>query len=347
MKRLLLLLSLFLVFGCLEPTQTCPVSQYLDQGVAVTYLETDFKEILSGNKIVVSYDITNLGESTAEDITAEIVGPDNFYVLDENVFQDHSIWTLYPPDPAKCLEGKAISEEITLGSRSGKQTPLDGVPIRLKISYKYTSRSWADLIVMSKEEWDKTVQSGERPRGNQWESAAPVKVKITVPDSPIVPESDESEDMAKPIRIKLEYGLGGEIKAVVNNPNPKDIQICAFEGWREPGEYVPNCVGDLRISLQEGLTFETEHPKNFCGGIIGPINCVFGPADNDGNVREAYLRPAKVSPDKQRTEEYVLWVTVTENPQNIVQETFKIYADATYTMQTIYETDKVVINNVG
>ena len=353
MKKLALiaLLAPILILGCIEPTTECPVSQYLDQGVAVTYLLTDFEHIMSGNQLRLSFDMTNLGEATAEDITAEIIGPDNFYILDQKkqipdkgTYHSYQSSTLYPPDPERCLEGNAITDEFILFSRSGKQTPEAGTPIRLRIHYKYTTKAWADLVVMSQNEWEKALQSGDRPRGNQWSSAAPVKVKVTVPDTPLVPESDSQ---SKPVKIRFEYALAGEVKAVAD-PTSTNRQICALLGWRGLGENIPNCVDEVRITLQEGLAFDTGHTKNFCGGVMGSHNCAFGPAEYVGGpVREAYLRPAKVSPDKQRAEDYVLWVTVTKDHEDIIQETLKIYVDATYQMETIYETGPVVIGHVG
>ena len=343
MKKLLLL-TLFLVFGCLElGGTTCPVSQYLDQGVAVTYLDTDFKHILAGNQLTVTFDMTNLGEATAEGITAEIIGPDNFYILDSDSSQDFPGQALHPPDPERCLEGNAISSTITILSRSGKQTPESGTPIRLRLHYNYTSRSWADLVVMSKEEWDKSVQADQRPRGYQWSSAAPVKVKITVPDTPIVMDPEQSEQMV-PINVRLEYSLGGEVKAVAD-PTTGNRQICAFRGWGGLGENIPNCVDRLSLKLQDGLAF-VEHTKTFCGGVSGPGNCKFI-SNEDGEYTEVQLLPAKVSPDEKRAEDYVLWVKVTKPLDEIVQENLKIYADAYYQMETTYETDKVVIGHVG
>jgi len=359
MKRALVF-AVLLVLGCIEmPGAVCPVSQYLDQGVAVTYLDTDFDEILAGNPLKVRVDVGNLGEAIGRNVRAEVVGPDNFYLLGTQDWGDgEASWTasgdLYPPDPQRCLEGGIETGTVTLMSRTGKETPSDGVRIRLKLNYDYKSQAWADLIAMDEMEWNRQVKTGQMPQGYQWQSAAPIKVKIIVPDSPvvlpmeIVPLEDRN---AYPIRVRLEYALIGEAKAV-DEGTPENQEVCAFVGHREGApQFVPNCVKSLKLVLQKGLAFDTDNPDSYCGGSRGNSRCVdsyvTAEGDNPSDPKRAIdIDPAKVSPNKNNIEEYVLWVKVADNP-GIIQKTYKITAEAQYTMEVVYDTNKVVVSDAG
>ena len=362
----ILLFALVLVAGCLESTSTdCPVSQYLDQGVAATYLETDFREILAGNPLNVRVDVNNLGEAIGRNIKGEIIGPDNFYILEKQDWggwpacedaEDGCIWespaTLYPPDPERCLEGNVETGKVKMISRAGKQTPSDGVQLRFRLTYDYTSQAWADLIAMDEVEWTRQIKTGSLPQGYQWQSAAPIKIKLIVPDSPIVLR-EATLGESYPIRIRLDYALIGEAKAVVKSYDKPDARdVCAFVGsYKEAPDSVPNCIRSLTITLQKGLAFDTGNQNAYCGGVRGNSRCadnyMVASGDNPGDpMRQIIITPAKVSPSKKNAEEYVLWVEVTDEP-GIIQKTYKITAEADYRMEIVYDTDKVVVSNAS
>lgn len=186
--RLVWLLMLVLCIGCIGTgqKQMCDV-RYNQAGVAVTNMQVDYPQIYAGNKLRLSLEVANLGDMIAKNVKLYIIGPDNYFELPDGPVISSS--SMAPPQPNECIEGELKSGLAVLESKKGKQS-LEGVAVKLKLKYDYDSHAWADIVVLSEQQWNVRMQEGYVPKLYQYQSVAPIKIKMAVPAVPVIENSE-------------------------------------------------------------------------------------------------------------------------------------------------------------
>ncbi len=300
--RLLLIALIVLSLGCVgaEEKQACQVT-YNPAGVAVTNMQLDYPKIYAGNKIRLSLEVANLGDETGKDIDLKVIGPGHYFTIPaDSVITKES---MEPPDPNKCIEGGIKSATVQLKSKTGSQA-LDGVPIKLKLAYGYKSRAWADVVVLSEQQWAVRMQEGYVPKLYQGQSVAPIKIKMGVPAMPVVGNSEFQ------VQVSLENTAGpsSESKSIDDMLNPDVVKKVTITIPKE-------------FEFTESIACKQPVSGNAC--VIENFEVTKDPDNIKEKKVSVKLKDSKAS--------------------SLLEENFKINVDAEYDYNVFYNTNPVII----
>jgi len=304
--RSFLVLLLVLSLGCIGvggQKQECLVA-YNPAGVAVTSMQLDYPKIYAGNSLRLSLEVANLGEETGRNIGLSIMGPDHYFDIpaDAVISKD----SMEPPDPNKCIEGGIKSATVQLKSKTGVQA-LEGVPIRLKLAYGYKTRAWADIVVLSEQQWAVRVQEGYVPQLYQGQTVAPIKINMAVPAVPIVSNSTFY------VQVSLENTAGPSSESKpMSGTTPDTVDKVTITIPPDKFEFVESgACNSLVANVCTIEDFEvTKDPKNMIEKKVA-----------------VKLKDSQVG--------------------SLLEENFKIMVDADYGYNVFYDTKPVIIAGGG
>jgi len=307
--RLLLVLLLVASLGCIqaEQKQTCQVA-YNPAGVAVTNMQLDYPKIYAGNKVRLSLEVANLGEETGKDIDLKVTGPEHYFTIPaESVIAKAS---MEPPDPNKCIEGGIKSATVQLESKPGVQA-LDGVPIKLKLAYGYKTRAWADVVVLSEQQWAVRMQEGFVPKLYQGQTVSPIKIKLGVPAVPVVGNS------VFQVQLSLENPAASS-----SGPTSTTDSVTAYIGDLVD----PDMVKNVTITIPDGFEFSESS------------------ACTEVSADACRIENFKVTKDPDNVREKRVSVKLKDSKlSSLVEESFKIDVEADYGYTVFYNTNPVII----
>jgi len=237
------ILLLILALACVQ-TQgpaACEVAAYQDQGVAVTYFKPAFTEVRKGSTIDLYLEYQNLGESIARDVRLYDANADNLGGILGQVTGGELTGTrtnrLMPPDIEACVPGEIVKPDLLELKVSDTAAPgKEGSPVELALVYDYTTNAWADILTLSRDQWQVRREKDTLPETFEWVSAGPVKTYIEVPATPIVDDHDFL------VKLYFTNELGGEsypttgINFLDEEMKEKvEVVSCYPQGYEEEG----------------------------------------------------------------------------------------------------------------
>lgn len=261
MKRILLALIIVAAactgIGIKENCKT----QYSDNGVVFSQLKPDYAKTYKGGTLRFNIEITNMGEKQAGNIEVMCTNPSTAELScpDPAVFYTKS--TLNPPDPSACIEGEAGQKQIKVDARL--PTGEEPAYFRARLSYDYSSLSWSEVNIVSETQWRIRTQQGVKPVQSAYQSAAPIKIELGVPDAPLVYEPAGENKFPLTIALKNVFegygypqttGMLGDKNyrvSLVNLTAPSAVRFVS-DKCKEGASPTQTCtLEDLEISTED------------------------------------------------------------------------------------------------
>lgn len=291
--RHVLLILLVLLSACADLASTFSTKklcglEYNSNGVILSQIKPDYTKTYTGGKVRINVEVTNTGEQEAKNLEVMCTDDSELSCPDPRVFFTKQ--ALKPPDKTACIEGDVAQKQVTVEAK----TPTGEEPayFKVRLSYDYSSLSWSDVTVVSEAQWKIRTQQGVKPVQSTYQSAAPVKIELTVPDAPVVYEPGAKF----PVTVILKNAFEGYGYPQVTRGLAASLGVDYFKN---------NKVDSVVLTAPEGLVF-VKDCKEITGTTTESKTCTIEKAEitKEDDSPKSYVATMQIKTFKGEEESY-------------------------------------------
>lgn len=234
MRRLLLLLAIPLLLGCIGGDDTSTVSTVtrctpeLTDGVVMNDFAAGVPDAYIGEPVTFTMEVENLGSSVATSIKAELTSLGGFERDGEELVKTVTDLDAYVEGaPAPDIADWELNAPASLGTLESKVSTLRG-----RLDYNYRSTGQADIVYVPTAEWRQRQKTGETYiETNQECSNGPIAISVQ-PMNPL--RAEPGKDGEINLRFVLTDLGDGVVKSATGDLNVIDTLNVEIPADLEP-----------------------------------------------------------------------------------------------------------------
>lgn len=252
MRQVILLLSIFLIAGCIASTDCGPAGCSTGGGkitggtsVVILKFEPDLAKVSEGDKLMVFLQVQNRGAFDAADTTANFYLHSNFDEENDPDQWEKGFGKLRAPNTKLGTEGQTKEEEWVLTApQLGPGVKDKSYDFKVDVYYDYRASSWIRFPIIEYTRTQKLRAEGKPfPTSEEGAIPAPVKVDINVYEPVIFKETQENFVELKVILESVGEGFVKSRQAITQNSD------CTTD---------LNCIDVVVLKIPNGLEFDED-----------------------------------------------------------------------------------------